>query len=555
MARKILIIAGAPSSRELASALAPLAAGVEIHRSLRGGLTSLVASQTDVVIVDIEPEAGFGLDAAEAVREVDTRVPLVLLGKGLLSNVDRERQHRLGGIHLDGPVDPDDLRRAVVQSLASGDGLALTPGPSARFTPGPGTPPGGSLKERPVHLLLGQLWRRKASGRLELQGPSGRPIAIDWIEGRILAGQDDVNSIRDVVVASCGLPDGHWVFHGGLPADTGGERLHPLPLATAGVARAYPPAMIRAWLNRHADEILVGEVLLEPTLKEVGATRFALPPDGETGARQLSDMELAHLFTWMGFGLVRFGPPREKSGLAPAERREVEAEWRRLDGVNHYEALGVGPDASDDEIKKAYLSAAKRWHADAFAGRNPGPLVEKIFLRISEAFQALESGEKRAEYDVFLDRKAKGLPTDVESVFVAEESFRKARALFRVQRYTEAEAQLRQAVRLNPAEAEFWAYLGACSYRIRGSAAVEEAREAFARARALIPQSLVTEYLEAQLDIGEGDLVAAEKRLRKILADKPDHTEAMRDLRSLRERKQREAEKARGFLGKLLKRK
>lgn len=554
MARKILIISGDSSTAQEVARLGPPGTEVEIHPSIRGALASLIASPTDLVIVD--DTGGAGLDAAEAVREVDIRVPLVLLGRELLSNVDRDRQSRLGGIRLDRSVDRDELRQIVSRSVASSGGLSLTPGPSPRFTPGPGKPPEGSLRERPVHLLLGQLWKRRATGRLELHGQGGRRIALDWDEGHLRAAEDSRSpdrSIADVVVASCGLPDGRWVFHGGVPTGGGRQGLHPLPLATAGVARAYPPETIRAWLRRHGDETLVEDALLRTTLRESGLGSFPLPPDGET-AVGLSDERLVHLFTWMAFGLVRFGPPSQE-GLGPAEKREIEATWQRLEGANHYEALGVSPRASDDEIKKAYHSAAKRWHADAFAGRNPGPLVEKIFLRISEAWQALENQEKRAEYDVFLDRKAKGLPTDVESVWVAEEAFRKARALFRVQRYTEAEAQLRQAVRLNPAEAEFWAYLGACSYRIRGSAAVEEAREAFARARALIPQSLVTEYLEAQLEIGEGDLVAAERRLKKILAEKPDHTEAMRDLRGLRERKQKEAEKARGFLGKLLKRK
>lgn len=571
MARKILIIAEDSSkARELATQLAPLGAEVEAHRSIRSGLASLIATQTDVVIVDIEPGAGTGLDAAEAVREVDIRVPLVLLGNAgkqgeLLSNVDQDRQSRLGGVLLDKPFGQEELRQAVVRALASSEGMGLTPGPSPRFTPGPGRPPEGSLKERPPHLLLGHLWKRKASGRLELHGPGGSLTTIDLHEGRIVAAADSRmpgKASGEIAIASCGLPEGRWVFHSGVPvAGARGGSLHPLPLATAGVARAYPPTVIRSWLQRHAAESIVGDPSLSQSLAEAGLAGFELPRTGEDAARRLSEAELAQLFTWMAFGLVRFGPPpapTRDGDLSPAERQEIEAEWRRLSDANHYQALGVAPGGSDADIKKAYHMAARRWHADTFAGRELGsvaPLVDKIFLRISEAWQALDTSEKRAEYDVFLDRKAKGLPTDVESVLAAEEAFQKARALHRIQRYAEAEALLRQAVRLNPAEAEFWAYLGACSYRLRGSAAVEEAREAFARARALIPQSLVTEYLEAQLEIGEGDLVAAERRLKKILAEKPDHTEAMRDLRNLRERKQKEADTGRGFFGKLLKRK
>lgn len=572
MARKILIIArNASTAQELATVLAPLRVEVEAHRSIRTALAALIASQTDVVVIDVERKDEMGIEAAETVRQVDIRVPMVLLiepsGETLQEerrpDLSQDRHNRLGGIPLVKPAEPALLRETVAQALALSADVSLTPGPSARFTPGPNRPPEGSLRERPVHLLLGQLWKRRVSGVLELHGKDAL-FSIQFRAGRIVAASDSSRTSRaadEIVIASCGLPDGRWVFHPGTQVEAsareGAVDLHPLALAAAGVATAYPPAMIRNWLQRHGDETLLADPAWMGTLAEIGMTGFPLPSLGRDAATNLSDTELPLLFAWMGFDLVRFGPPRP-GRLSANEHREIDVEWRRLNEATHYEALGVTAAATEVEIKKAYYSAAKRWHSDAFAGRNLGEavaLVEKIFLRISEAYQVLENQEKRAEYDVFLDRKAKGLPTDVESVLVAEEAFRKARALFRVQRYAEAEAQLRLAVSLNPAEAEFWAYLGACSYRLRGSTAVKEAKEAFARANALIPQSLVTEYFEAQLDIGEGELEAAERRLRKILAEKPDHTEAMRDLRSLRERKQKEADSGRSFLGKLLKRK
>ena len=241
-----------------------------------------------------------------------------------------------------------------------------------------------------------------------------------------------------------------------------------------------------------------------------------------------------------------------------ADLHAIEAEDRRTADATHYEILGVPKDADAESIKQAFFAAARRWHSDAWAGRDLGAAaqqVERIFARVSEAHSVLANPAERAEYDVFLERKAAGLPTDVLSVLQAEELFHKAVKLFRAQRYAEAEVLFRQAVDLNPAEAEFWAYLGASCYRARGAAAVEEAREAFARARALIPWSLVTEYLEAQLEIGEGALDAAEQRLRKILLDEPDHREAAQQLRNLRERKEKEAATGRGFFGTLWKRK
>ena len=64
--------------------------------------------------------------------------------------------------------------------------------------------------------------------------------------------------------------------------------------------------------------------------------------------------------------------------------------------ANPYETLGVAPNASQDDIRKAYRKAAKESHPDL----NPGkPEAEKRFKEISAAYDIVGDADKRKRYD------------------------------------------------------------------------------------------------------------------------------------------------------------
>jgi curved DNA-binding protein len=63
---------------------------------------------------------------------------------------------------------------------------------------------------------------------------------------------------------------------------------------------------------------------------------------------------------------------------------------------NYYEILGVSPEASSEEIKKAFRRLALQYHPD----RNPGDkTAEDKFKDISEAYEVLYNADKRSQYD------------------------------------------------------------------------------------------------------------------------------------------------------------
>jgi len=66
--------------------------------------------------------------------------------------------------------------------------------------------------------------------------------------------------------------------------------------------------------------------------------------------------------------------------------------------MNPYEVLGVGREASQDEIKKAYRKLAKEYHPDKNAGDEA---KEEKFKEISLAYEVLSDAQKKAQYDRF----------------------------------------------------------------------------------------------------------------------------------------------------------
>lgn len=107
---------------------------------------------------------------------------------------------------------------------------------------------------------------------------------------------------------------------------------------------------------------------------------------------------------------------------------------------DHYDILGVPPDASLEAIKKRFRFLAFAYHPDRFVNASHGQFAEEAFKKINEAYQILSNPSSRSHYD---GQRAKS-KTGCEEEHIRREQAEMATV--RVEKTAEEE-RIREAIR------------------------------------------------------------------------------------------------------------
>lgn len=92
----------------------------------------------------------------------------------------------------------------------------------------------------------------------------------------------------------------------------------------------------------------------------------------------------------------------DESQLGRRLIRRVQQVHGMLEQLDHYQLLGVEPEASPEQIRAAYFDLSLEFHPDRFFLLRSGEVKEKIyavFRRVTEAYGVLADPLQRAEYD------------------------------------------------------------------------------------------------------------------------------------------------------------
>jgi curved DNA-binding protein CbpA len=241
----------------------------------------------------------------------------------------------------------------------------------------------------------------------------------------------------------------------------------------------------------------------------------------------------------------------------------------KLDVSSHFEILGVPENATPDEVNGMYMRALRLYHPDRLAAvglRELAPQAERVMARMGEAASVLRDPKRRADYVAARAGKKEETQAAV-SIVDAEKSFQRGEVFLRKGDYAQAVECFSEAIRVNPGEHQYRAFLAWARFDDPRARKEVVAREALATLQQVVASE--PRFSRGHFWIGQiwkylNDPNQAEKAFREALRLDKGNLDAEREVRLLEMRKAKAAatrptqtataQKNTGIFGKLLKR-
>ncbi len=298
---------------------------------------------------------------------------------------------------------------------------------------------------------------------------------------------------------------------------------------------------------------------------------FALGTSGMCVLPELTEANAMEVAVNAAAADIQFGSELDGSGeldlgleegggadLSPEAKKAAARIERYHDDImsqDFFRIFNASRDTDDETVKAAYFDLAKKWHTDSFAnlGLSRGQLrkVDEIFQRITEAYNTITNPQQRSEYIVYLDRKEKGLPTDVNEILRGEQLYDQALAMNRRRDFQGAKSVLEEAVRLNP-DPLYYATLGWAVFNVNQKSQVHVTEAVKHLKHAISEQEnlpVAYQYL-GQICFIRGQHNEAKKWWQRCLEWEPNNIDAARGIRMVHTRG--ESKNQKGLLSKFL---
>jgi tetratricopeptide (TPR) repeat protein len=246
-------------------------------------------------------------------------------------------------------------------------------------------------------------------------------------------------------------------------------------------------------------------------------------------------------------------PEVDEDGLTESETERITAlnEWLDqvtppLEAEDLYKAFGVAPDIDSDNLLLKHRELVIKFHSDRFERFDIGDATERLVVvwgKLNKGIVTLTDPAERAEYDLYLDRKKRGLPTDPVVVMRAESIYLDGDALLNAGKFQDALAKFDEAISMNGADPEFhvarsWArvQIAATAPGANGVAPPklrDRARDACNAALKDIPRLARAHYYLGLLAKMDGNAGGARAAFSRAIELNPHYVEAKREIRLL----------------------
>jgi CheY-like chemotaxis protein/curved DNA-binding protein CbpA len=237
-------------------------------------------------------------------------------------------------------------------------------------------------------------------------------------------------------------------------------------------------------------------------------------------------------------------------------RAELAQMASRMRGKNYFDVLGVPETVTDDGVRRAYVELAKKTHPDRYSNASDAVrrLSEEIFGLVSKANEMLGESRRRNEY--LLERRqgerAAAELEEGQKAVQAELQFQQGEVKLKRRDFRGAVECFQWAVKLYPQEGEYHAHLGWAKYLAEPNdrSVLKDALENVKKGAKLAPDREKPYLYLGRLYQAAGRADIAEKMFARCVQIKSDCVEALRELRLMHMRR----EKEKGLIGRLLRR-
>jgi tetratricopeptide (TPR) repeat protein len=200
-------------------------------------------------------------------------------------------------------------------------------------------------------------------------------------------------------------------------------------------------------------------------------------------------------------------------------------------GYNYFTLLGLTLSATQKEIEAAYRQLAEELSGDRLAALGKSEVAQQghaLAKQLQRAFQVLSDYGKRGEYEKRGYKEFVAPDAKEDTVEFAKALYRKALTLFNQKNYPKAIMVVEDAIRNNPAKAEYYSLLGRCQSELPSMH--RQAEQSLAKAAAIEPWNAEHVVALGMLFYSERLLKRAEGFFRKALELDPNHELARKKL-------------------------